>query len=103
MVYTRSIKRRRRNRFEIVKGRLDTLERGQLQLDSPGLIAFADYDQESGKEWVPFRFFFRKYFACPANVPGQTLSRAEFLRDNLVSCTSIHEINKINIDALEDL
>ena len=82
------------------------LERGQSQLDpgcGPGLFAPADYDQESGKEWVPFRFRFRKDFACPANILGQILSRAKCFRDNTAGHTSIHEIDKIHVDALEDL
>ena len=63
----------------------------------------ADYDQESGKEWVPFRFPFRKDLSCPVNIPGQSLSRAEFFRDNTPGHTSIHEIDKIHVDALKDL
>jgi hypothetical protein len=62
-----------------------------------------DYNQESAKKWVLLRSVSGKDFSCPQNVLGQFLLRTELRRDDFARCTSIYEINKINIDAFEGL
>jgi hypothetical protein len=68
-----------------------------------GLAPGPDYNQESAKKWVLLRSISGKDFPCPANVLGQFLWRAELLRDDSFSHTSIDKIDKVNIDAVEGL
>ena len=87
------------NSFEVTDKTV--VERDKLQLDSgctPG-----HYNQESAKKWVLLRSVFWKDFSSLANVPGQLLWGAEFLRDDFASRASIYKIDEINMDTLEGL
>jgi len=86
-----------------MNGRLDNNGTGPTSTRFDSLAPGPDYNQEYAKKWVLLRSLSGKDFPCPANILGQLLWRAEFLRDDSSSRTSIYKIDEINVDAFEGL